>query len=194
MGAEYELKYAADEKTHRAIREAFGDPWIRTAMQTTYYDTPEGDLRAAHITLRLRLENGTPVCTLKTPGRDGVRGEWEVVCDTIEAAVPELCKLSACDLLMAVTGKPLAPLCGARFTRMARTVRIPGGEAELALDSGILFGGGREIPLCEVEAELKEGTKAALDAFGQELSGRFSLREEYASKFKRASALVMEES
>ena len=74
MGREFELKYRATPEQLSAIREKFG-PFTEIAMNTVYYDTPDGALRPRHWTLRRRMENGTPVCTLKIPGTDGGRGE-----------------------------------------------------------------------------------------------------------------------
>jgi inorganic triphosphatase YgiF len=62
--------------------------------------------------------------------------------------------------------------------------------AELALDSGVLLGGGREIPLCEAELELKSGSKDAMIHYAQILACRFKLVPERKSKFRRAAALA----
>ena len=61
---------------------------------------------------------------------------------------------------------------------------------ELALDRGVLLGGGREVALCEVEVELKDGQPEAAVAFAQELAEKFGLRPEQKSKFRRALALA----
>ena len=60
---------------------------------------------------------------------------------------------------------------------------------ELALDAGILMGGGQEIPLCEVEVELKSGSVQLCDTFAKMLASRFGLQPEPHSKFRRALAL-----
>ena len=81
-------------------------------------------------------------------------------------------------------------MCGARFTRLAKTVELPGCTVEIALDEGVLLGGGREIPLCELEVELKAGTEAAAMAWARHLAEKFGLRSESQSKFRRASLLA----
>ena len=63
------------------------------------------------------------------------------------------------------------------------------GLLELALDDGILFGGGQTIPLCEVEIELKTGSEEAARTFAKALAAEFCLQEETASKAQRAMAL-----
>ena len=190
MGVEYELKFAATNGQQQAIRAAFPGSAQEFSMETTYYDTSDGALSRLHITLRRRLENGTSVCTLKTPAPGAARGEWDCHCDSIEEAIPELCKLSGYQQLGLLTIHGVQPLCGARFIRTAIQLEQPDFTAELALDSGVLLGGGRETPLCEVELELKEGSEAALNDFAAAFAQRFGLRIEAQSKFSRAKALA----
>ena len=63
---------------------------------------------------------------------------------------------------------------------------------EIALDEGVLTGGGKELPLCELEAELKEGSREAMDAFAEELAQIYGMQAESKSKFARAIALYKE--
>lgn len=190
MGVEYELKFAATPAQQLMILEAFPGSVQKISMETTYYDTADGALAKRHITLRRRLENGTAVCTLKTPGVGAARGEWDCLQDSIEAAIPELCKLSGYQQLGLLTIHGVQPLCSARFTRQAQLIEQPDFTAELALDSGILLGGSKELPLCEVELELKEGSEAALNDFAAAFAQRFGLSIEKKSKFSRAFALA----
>jgi inorganic triphosphatase YgiF len=81
--------------------------------------------------------------------------------------------------------------CGARFTRLAAPLEIPGGRVELALDQGVLLGRGKELPFAEVEVELKEGSDPAAIAFAQALAEEFQLEKEPKSKFVRAMTLAM---
>ena len=93
--------------------------------------------------------------------------------------------------LMALTVNGIVPVCGARFTRLAKQLEIPGGTVELALDQGVLMGKGKELPLAEVEVELKEGSDEAAVAFAKALAEEFCLIPEEKSKFARAMALAM---
>lgn len=185
MGVELELKYKADEAALQSINAAFPEPGVTLQMETVYYDTPDGALSARHYTLRKRLENGVSVCTLKTPAKQG-RNEWETECDNIQDAVPVLCKLGGPEELSSLTQAGLAPVCGAKFTRIAKTVQLPDAVVELALDRGVLTGGDKALPFYEVEAELKSGSEAALMVFAQALAQRFSLKPEPKSKFRRS--------
>ena len=191
MGREFELKYRADEGKIAAIREKYG-AFSAISMETTYYDTPDRRLGQLRWTLRRRFENGTSVCTVKTPAKDGGRGEWETECEHVLDAVPQLCDLGAPAVLISLTMDGVEEVCGARFTRLAKTVELEGCTVEIALDEGCLLGGGREIPLCEVEVELKSGSQETAVAFAKALAAEFGLQPETASKFKRALDLAQE--
>ena len=189
MGREFELKFRLTRQQYTAIRAAF--PTLAPIdMETTYYDTPDGALRRRKWMLRRRLENKTAICTLKTPLPDGSRGEWECIADTINAGCARLILLDAPIVLADLASVGLQAVCGARFTRFAAEVPTADGIAELALDSGILFSGSREIPLCEVEIELKTGSDTAAQALADQIAAEFGLTEEPRSKFQRASALT----
>ncbi len=189
MGREFELKYRATPEQQAAVFAAFSG-FAPIVMETTYYDTPSGDLGKLHWTLRRRYENGRSICTLKTPADGGARGEWELECGDITAAVPELCKLSGSRQLLLLSANGLVPVCGARFTRQAAQVEWEGTALELALDSGVLLGGVRELPLCEIEVELKSGSEETALRFARDLADRFGLIPEGKSKYRRALALV----
>ena len=190
MGIEFELKYRATPAQQEAILARFGNRGRTISMETTYYDTPNRLLSARHITLRRRMENGTAVCTVKTPAGSAGRGEWDCLRDDIKVAVPELCKLGAPEYVLLLCAAGLEPTCGARFTRQAIDIETPDFSAELAVDSGVLLGGGRESPLCEVELELKSGDGAAMTAYMEDIAAQYGLIPEPHSKFRRAKALA----
>ena len=189
MGIEFELKYQATPALQAALLERFGPVTQTIAMETTYYDTPDRFLSTRHITLRRRMENHVSVCTVKTPAGDA-RGEWECICDDIHAAIPEFFKLGAPEYLLLLTAATLEVACGARFTRQAIDITTPEFSAELALDRGVLLGGGKEAPLCEVELELKSGNAQAMTAFMETLAAQYDMKPEPRSKFRRAKDLA----
>ena len=188
MGREFELKYLATPETLGAIREKFGE-FTPISMETTYYDTADLALRKRRWTLRQRLENGKSVCTVKTPLPDGSRGEWEVESPDLTAGAARLCAMGAPKEVLDYVNQGVTPFCGARFTRLAKTIDLPGGKAELALDAGVLLGGGREQPFAEVEVELKNGEDAVALDFAKALATEFGLKEQPKSKLARAMAL-----
>lgn len=189
MGREFELKYRAVPEQLEAIAACY-DGFEEIRMETTYYDVPSGLLRQLHWTLRRRMENEVSVCTLKTNLSDGGRGEWEVVCGDILQAVPMLIAIGAPAEIADFTADGVAPTCGARFTR--RAVKLPAGNGlvELALDSGVLLGGGQELPFAEAEVELKAGTDQDAIDFAEKLSRQYGLTREPKSKLRRALALA----
>ena len=189
MGAEYEVKYRADRESLSSIFTTFPARWQTIQMETTYYDTPSHSLSQRRWTLRRRMENNVSVCTLKTPGKGLERGEWEVACDSIEAAISELCKLGAPAELSNLCKEGLVVSCGARFTRRAGTFTLRDCVMEIALDEGVLLGAGKELPLVELEVELKEGSRESMERFAAELAALYGLQPEEKSKFARALAL-----
>ena len=189
MGREFELKYRCTEEAFATLKEAYTG-YTTIEMETTYYDTFDGKMGNRHWTLRRRLENGKSVCTLKTPAADGSRCEWEVECGSIMAAIPELCEIGAPIELMVLSVSGLGQVCGAKFTRLALTLEIPGATIELALDKGVLTGGGKEMALQEVEVELKSGSDNAAIAFAKDLAQKYNLVPEKRSKYKRALSLA----
>lgn len=189
MGREYELKYQASPEIIAAIHAKFGE-FTRISMETTYYDTEDLALRERKWTLRQRLENGRAVCTVKTPLPDGSRGEWETENPDLAAGARQLCKMGAPEEILNYVNRGVAPFCGAKFTRLAKTIPLPGGRVELALDEGILLGGGRELPFAEVEVELKDGGDSVALDFANALAQEFGLKKQPKSKLARAMALT----
>jgi len=192
MGAEYELKFRSSKEIQDSVYTTFPARWQTFAMETTYYDTPTGSLSGKKYMLRRRLENGISVCTLKTSGEGNLRGEWEVNTDSVQEAVSELCKLGCPADLVPLASEGLVPICGARFTRKAGIFNLLDCKVELALDQGILFSGEKEIPLCEIEVELKSGSQEAADSFAKQLADIYDLQPERKSKFARALVLYKE--
>lgn len=186
---ELELKFRVEPEDYDAIRVRFAQ--ARTiAMETTYFDTPDGSLSRRRWTLRRRLENGVSLCTLKTPGEGIAREEWETEDEDILHALDGLIAQGAPAELKALAQGGLEPVCGARFTRLALDCRLPACRVELALDRGVLTGGGRELPFQELEAEWKEGSQEAALACGEALARQYGLKPEPASKIQRAMALA----
>ncbi|MBP3673207.1 MAG: CYTH domain-containing protein [Oscillospiraceae bacterium] len=189
MGREFELKYAAAPSQLEALKARY--PHLRPiSMETTYYDTPDGALSKVRWTLRRRMENGVSICTLKTPLPDGSRGEWEVECSNIQDGIDALFAAGAPKALLLYTVQGVQEVCAARFTRLAGLIRLDGCTVELALDEGCLLGGGKELPLCEAEVELKDGDENLAVAFAERLASEFGLKPEPKSKYRRALGLA----
>ena len=145
-------------------------PATELHLSSRYFDTPERDLSAARVALRLRsVRQGRGrarwVQTLKTAGAgDGSlssRNEWEapVRSGQIDPAALQTTAWPVLD----TQGKWLAQLPPCFETTCVRTLRrVPGPQGsliEVALDVGdIRAGDGRREALLELELELIEGT------------------------------------
>lgn len=188
MATEYEWKFKTDFATLVRINACFPEKSREFQMETVYYDTADQALSSRHYTLRRRLENERSVCTLKTPAGEA-RNEWETENVFIENAIEDLIAQGAPAELRQFAKDGLFPICGAKFTRYAKTISLENAEVELALDHGYLFAGDRKEPLCEVEVELKSGDMQACRQYARQLAAEFMLEEEPRSKFARAFAL-----
>ena len=186
MGIEFELKFKANSRQLQQLREDLNGEEKILEMRTAYYDTPTGQLSQRQYTLRRRKENDISVCTFKMPTGGIGRREWETDCERIEEGVEKLCKLGAPAELLELTAEGLVNICGARFTRVAKMVTLGECVVEIALDEGVLTGGGRQIPLCEMEVELKAGEQSACVAFAKMLAQKYGFAPEVKSKFRRA--------
>ena len=184
MAIELELKYHCPAPVQAQIAAGLGDAYRSIPMETTYYDTPGGDLSRRHWTLRRRMEDGISVCTLKMPAGPA-REEYEVEAEALADALPTLSRLSGAEL-----PRELVAVCGARFTRRAWLVREAGFTAELALDLGELTAGDKTAPICELEVELKDGLADMMTLWAMALAQRYGLSTEPKSKFARAKALA----
>lgn len=192
---EYEVKLAVPKQElmekilqDERISGTMAEPIRKIAMETTYYDAPDGSLGQKKWTLRRRMENHTPVVTLKTPtDRPEYRNEWEVEGTDVLGAIPALIEQGAPEELREL--RSLVPVCGAKFVRRAVMLQLEGCVAELALDAGILFRGERQGLIQELELELKDGDPAAMLRLGDDLCHTYGLREESKSKFWRARNL-----
>lgn len=188
MGREYEQKYRAGAEVLQALAAQYA-PMERIHMETAYFDTPTGALRRRKWMLRIRKENGKSVCTLKTPLPDGSRGEWETEAADLAAALGPLLALGCPKELAELAREGLTQQCAARFTRLIKRLPFGGSTVELALDEGRLFAGERELPISEVEIELKDGRDEDCAAFGLYLAAQFHLEPETQSKAQRAFSL-----
>lgn len=182
MGREFELKFQGTPQVLETIQREMG-PFSPFTMETTYLDTPSGSLSQRRWMLRRRLENGQMVYCLKVPLADGSRGEWEshsleqLCCQPVPEDFPQLLR------------QGIQPVCGTRFTRLAKTLSLPQATVELALDQGQFLAGQRQQPFWEVEVELKSGQQQAAEAFAQALAQRFGLSPQEKSKAQRAREL-----
>ncbi|ODU58104.1 MAG: hypothetical protein ABT01_00925 [Clostridium sp. SCN 57-10] len=196
MEIEYKLSPVPRERLDAVLRDGALAPCLsppRTIeMHTVYYDTADGALARARIALRLRLENGAGVCTVKAPGgAPHERLEYECPAHTLEEGLAALLATSALPdwLAQALTAGVFVTAGEARFTRTAYTLSLPGLCCELAGDYGALSADGRMAPIAELELELLSGDAGALASLAVRLSRDYDLPAQPLSKYARLRAL-----
>ena len=156
-----------------------------------YYDTPEFDLNAHKMALRIRDLGGRYVQTLKTKGNsvDGFteRGEWEWdVCDISQR--PEL--LTERDVWPeGIDVAKLAVVFETNFERQSAEFDFLGARIELAIDFGEVVSLGKTELINELELELKGGQVDGLKAFGKLLLDALGAKPGDISKAERGYRL-----
>ena len=186
MSREFELKFATTPEGFAAVKAMYTD-YQDILMESTYYDTVDRKILKMGAMLRKRIENGLAFCTLKTPGEMDTRCELEVQTDSVFVAIPELCKIGAPSWLLQFNRDNLVAASGARYRRLAKMIDTEDSSVELALDEGVFLQGGREIPFCEIELELKEGERRAVLAIAEIIQSVPGVERQKESKYQRAS-------
>ena len=196
MSHEIELKLALGPEGPDALRRhpllATASP-VRQRLGNTYFDTPDGDLEAARMALRLRRIDGRTLQTVKTRGEGGGglsrRGEWEW-----EVAGPGLDLAGLAGLPPAELGREVLSRLAPRFTtdfhRETWRVEHAGARIEVALDEGEILADGRRVAIRELELELKAGEPEALWSLAEALAESVPLRPADTSKAARGGALL----
>lgn len=141
-----------------------------------YFDTQDGRLAAAGLTLRTRRCGGHWEQTLKAPARAGIErleenadrpGAWSDAGPkpdpTLHAGSAAARRLDAA-LSVAPTDVPVRwqRICTLAIDRRIVLHAGESGDVEIAFDEGRIEAGGREARVCEIEYELKAGNAAAL--------------------------------
>ena len=156
------------------------------ALVSTYYDTPQGDLRKARISLRIREGGGKRVQTLKR-GDGFAREEHEqaITTDGLDLGFPALK-----DALPPAKRKTLSPIFTVRVIRRQRTFEFGGSSIELAVDEGEVQAGERARRISEVELELKGGDCRPMFDLARELSRTAPLYLSFDGKATQGQGLI----
>lgn len=194
--AEIELKFELAPRAHAAFRRlpALAGTRPRTArLKTTYFDTPDFELRRREMALRLRRVGRRWVQTLKA-GRSGAGGlhareEWEVerAGPTLDLGVLAGTPLETADDL---AGR-LAEVFTVEMRRTTWDVEVsPGNRVEVALDSGEVRRGERSEPVSEVEIESVSGDPLAVFELAERLVEPSGMRPSSITKAQRGYRLA----
>ncbi len=173
-GRELELKFLASSAgLEAALRVPLLAP-LRTApaiaQVSTYFDTPEQELRKAGLILRLRESSEGVIQTVKQDSAGIERGEWEETLTTHEpdlqrAAQTPLGKLLADEELR----NRIRPAFCTRINRRRTLINFGRAVIEVAFDEGEVVAGEAHAPITEIELELKSGRRSGLFGLARKL-------------------------
>nr|WP_252393736.1 CYTH and CHAD domain-containing protein [Candidatus Rhodoblastus alkanivorans] len=193
---EVEVKFITDAAGFAA---ALASPMLKVEgpsparkLTSIYFDTPNGELKKRKMALRLRRSGrAAPVMTLKWPlqtaGNVFSRGEIEIRATKMEPDIG-LFDADIGEGLRQIVGEaPLEAKYETRVSRIARLITSGMACIEVAFDEGIIRAGERELPLREVELELKSGPPQDLYDFAATLAENLPLRLDTISKAERAT-------
>jgi triphosphatase len=147
------------------LQKAKQQPAIR--LYNAYFDTPDLALLQAKIGLRVRHIGDRRVQTLKTASATSgglhQRQEWE---QEINGDSPDISKLP---LEIIPELKSLQQVFVTDFTRRQWDIELDGAHIEMVLDQGTVSAASQQLPICEIELELKTGTVQQLYYLAQEI-------------------------
>jgi len=196
MSHEVELKFdLAPEDVARllACPALAGQPVSAGRYKTAYFDTKDGALREAGMSLRVRRAGGRHVQTVKRKRGSAaglfVRQEWEADVAGLDVD-QEALKATPLKRLPAADRGALACVLKTDFRRTAWQIAHGGSRIEVALDEGKVKSGKAQAPLCEVELELIEGKPRALFDLAEEIAKAVPLRLGVLTTAERGQALA----
>lgn len=204
MHKEIELKLRASRETLAALREhpllkkRNKSGWQTRELLNQYFDTPERDLSAARVALRLRRDGEVIIQTLKCRGQSvaglSERNEHEWHLDKVKLDLKKLDATCWPEQLAELDKKTIKPLFTTDFTREYAEIAWGRGKAkvviEAALDQGFVIAGKRKEEICELELELREGPPEALLELAAELAASLPLMPCDISKAERGYRLL----
>ncbi|NVD73226.1 CHAD domain-containing protein [Duganella sp. BJB1802] len=173
---------------------------VRTQqLSARYFDTPDLHLLRHGAGLRVRKVDGVWMQTMKAGGsvQSGLhqRNEWEGPVDRPWPRLGKLRKLIGDDpqwlQVLAADGLKarLEPLFVVAVERHTWDLDVDGNQIELVLDHGHIERHGRQVPVNEIELELKDGDPASLFAFALRLQEHIPQRLSNTNKAERGYML-----
>ena len=197
-GLECEVKL---EGAPAALDAAFASIEAEKSSQRTllsiYFDTPGGALWGQRRSLRIRKSQGKYLQTLKwddeSLDQPDTRREIEVRCKASEPEPALFGPDIAAQIEDMTAGAPLVARFSAQFRRKIALAKCGVSIIEAAIDIGQIIDGDRQLPVREIELELKEGEPADLYQFAEQLSAAYNLRLGVLTKSQRGFLLAANE-
>jgi inorganic triphosphatase YgiF len=163
-------------------------------LHAVYFDTPDLDLRAAGLALRVRREGRRYIQALKSAdaGRAGLfaRAEWECPVSSPAPDLDAIPEPARGEVLRAIEGRPLEPVVETDVRRTRRVLRWLENEVRADLDVGVVRTARGEAPVCELELELARGDPGALYDLALELHASVAVRPGGESKADLGFAML----
>lgn len=195
---EIELKFnfdhADDRRLKRYLSRAAGKRPISETLVSVYFDTPDLQLLARGISLRVRRSGKRYRQTIKVADERAAglfdRVEWE---QDIKGPEPDLSAAAGIisdGLLNGQLPESLQPVFETRVRRITYHIASRGQRIELTLDQGEIDTGKRRAPICELELELAQGDRGSLFEFAKVLNDLAPLRLAVKAKADRGYELL----
>lgn len=169
-------------------------PPVTQRLHNVYFDTPELDLHARQMALRVRKAGGKWLQTLKGGGsvQAGLhsRHEWEVEVPTAKLDFTGLDEAVWSEHLPVELRARLRPLFITDFYRSSRMLDWQGAKIEVCMDRGQVKADKQSAAICEVELELKSGDARQLFELAEALLDIVPFELETVSKAEQGFRLL----
>jgi triphosphatase len=193
---ELELRFRLDASARKSLADdgfTAERATSRARLRSTYFDTPNGDLAHARISLHVRHTPAGLVQTVKTEtGIPFERFEWE---QPIPHASPRIDALPPADSQVGATVRQhfdrLKPLFVTDFERIAwrRDIGRSLG-VDVVCDQGSVRAGEQSLPLAEIEIERLAGERRAFYRWVKAFAQRHRLSISIPNKNERGLRLI----
>ena len=187
--SEQELKLHVPQQSRAKVKKAL-EKAEKISLRAMYFDTSDRQLAKAKVAIRLRQEGDEWVQTLKMAGSHSLsRIELNhhrpgPVLDLSLYAGTEA------EAILTQLSKPLELRYETDVIRLFKTQSTRLGKVEIAYDTGVIRAGRLELPLYEVEFELKSGDIRAMFQLGQRWLKQYNLILDMRTKSHRGDALA----
>lgn len=177
----------AQSRVEQAVTRA---KFSEIQLRALYFDTPGRALVRARVALRLRLEGNQWVQTLKMPGEHSL-SRIEINHARADSTLDlSLYAGTPAAEVLATLSEPLQVCYETDVRRQLRDIRASGGTVELAFDRGWLRAGALQLPISELEFELKRGALSSVFDIGRQWQQKFGLLLDFRSKAERGDLLA----
>ncbi|NOL50480.1 CYTH and CHAD domain-containing protein [Pelistega europaea] len=187
--SEQELKLHVPQHSRHKIQKYLGKA-DKISLRAMYFDTSDRQLAKAKVAIRLRQEGDEWVQTLKMAGANSLsriemnhRRQGPVLDLSLYAG-------TAAETILAKLTKPLELRYETDVLRLYKIQRTRTGRVEIAYDTGFIRAGRLELPLNEVEFELKSGDVQAIFDIGLRWIKQYDLILDTRTKSHRGDALA----